>query len=130
MSDALHHTGRIRKALSNLVAPKAEQEMQDAETGVRTLGASPIADCDCGAKATVGGILKSVALLPKAGIPSLEADLFDGTGHLRLVFLGRRSIAGIEPGRRMIATGRINKTGDRLTMYNPRYQLLPRAGSD
>ena len=50
----------------------------------------------------------SVSQRPRAGVPAVEADLFDGSGHLTVVFLGRRTIAGIEPGRRIIATGRVN----------------------
>lgn len=111
--------------LSSFAAPKAEQEMLEAQDQVHARGATPIIECGGGSRSTVTGVLKSVSLRPRAGVPALEADLFDGTGHLTLVFLGRRAIAGIEPGRRIVATGRINCHDDRSLMYNPRYQLLP-----
>lgn len=109
------------------MAPKAEQEMLEAQVQVEQTGATPIVECGGGKSSTVAGVLKSVSLRPRAGVPALEADLFDGTGHLRLVWLGRRAIAGIEPGRRITATGRINCHDDLAMMYNPRYQLLPGA---
>ncbi len=116
--------------LSSLVAPKAEQEMREARSQVRATGATPIKDCEGGALTTVSGVLKSVSLRPRAGVPAVEADLFDGTGHLSVVFLGRRSIVGIEPGRRIVATGRVNCHDNVNMMYNPRYQLLPLANGE
>ena len=37
---------------------------------------------------------------PRGGAPALEAELYDGSDVIDLVWLGRRQIAGIEPGRR------------------------------
>ena len=118
-------TARLRRALSGLVAPKSEQEIREERRQLQVTGATPISDCTGGASTTVYGVLKSVSLRPRAGVPAVEADLFDGSGHLKVVFLGRRSIAGIEPGRRITATGRINSHDGVAMMYNPRYQLLP-----
>ena len=47
---------------------------------------------------TVYGSLKNVSLAPRAGTPTLEATLYDGSGAVTLVWLGRRKIAGIKPG--------------------------------
>ena len=118
--------------LSGLVAPKAEQEIRDGQYQVQVTGSTPIVDCveRAGVLTTVTGVLKAVSLRPTAGVPAVEADLFDGSGHLTVVFLGRRSIAGIEPGRRLIATGRVNCREGAAMMYNPRYQLLPNPNED
>ena len=53
----------------------------------------------------------------------MEADLWDGTGNVTLIWLGRRDIAGIQPGRRMIVHGRIATVRGDRTIYNPRYEL-------
>jgi len=111
------------------VAPKAEQEIREAQQ-VTAVGARPISDCAGGSRTTVCGVLKSVSLRPRAGVPALEADLFDGSGHLTLVFMGRRAIAGIEPGRPLVATGRVNCPDGTAMMYNPRYRLLPLSDRD
>jgi hypothetical protein len=66
-----------------------------------------------------------VTLRPRAGVPALEAELFDGTDALDVVWLGRRSIAGIEPGRRLVAHGRISHARGRRVLFNPRYELRP-----
>jgi hypothetical protein len=58
----------------------------------------------------------------------MEADLWDGTGNITLIWLGRRDIPGIRPGRHVTVHGRIARIKDERTMYNPSYQL--RAGPD
>jgi DNA/RNA endonuclease YhcR with UshA esterase domain len=67
-------------------------------------------------------------LRPRQGVPAVEAELYDGSGALDLVWLGRRTIAGIEPGRRIAVTGMVCEAEGRRTMFNPRYELKPRAG--
>jgi hypothetical protein len=39
------------------------------------------------------------------------------------VWLGQRRIAGIEPGRRIVASGRVGVHAGRLAIYNPWYEL-------
>ena len=55
----------------------------------------------------------------------MEAELYDGTGVISLVWLGRRHIAGIEPGRRLRVTGMVTGDGEGRSIFNPGYELLP-----
>jgi len=55
----------------------------------------------------------------------MEADLWDGTGHVTLIWLGRREIRGMRPGRKIVAHGRIARIKDERVMYNPSYELRP-----
>ena len=87
-------------------------------------GAQPIDACVIGQPSTVHGLLRSVTLRPAEGTPVVEADLWDGTGQLNLVFLGRRRIPGITPGRHLVVHGRPIMRAGQLTMMNPRYELL------
>jgi hypothetical protein len=41
------------------------------------------------------------------------------------VWLGRRHIAGISPGRSLQVQGRIGLHDGVRTLYNPRYELIP-----
>src|SRR3954451_21820758 len=50
-------------------------------------------------RVTLVGEVTGVRVVPRAGSPSLEVTLNDGTGTVLLVFTGRRRIAGIDPGR-------------------------------
>lgn len=100
---------------------QAEELRQDAEQA----GCTPIARCADRELVTVSGTLRAVTLRPRAGVPALEAELFDGSDALDVVWLGRRSIAGIEPGRRLVATGRLGHARGRRVLFNPRYELRP-----
>jgi hypothetical protein len=69
------------------------------------------------------GSLRTVTLRPRGGVPALEAELYDGSGVITLIWLGRRRIAGICPGRQIKVSGRIGNTDGMRVMFNPRYEL-------
>jgi hypothetical protein len=75
---------------------------------------------------TVVGEISSIRIVPRAGSPSLEATITDGTGSIVAVWTGRRRIAGVSPGKRLVLEGRGMPAGSgtRLLVYNPRYELL------
>ena len=84
-----------------------------------------IADAPDRERVTLRGVLRTVTLRPRAGVPALEAELDDGSGVIALVWLGRRRIAGIGPGRSISVEGRIGAHEGTRVMYNPRYELIP-----
>ena len=79
--------------------------------------------CRKGAVVTVTGRLKSVVYTPRENVPTLESELFDGSGSVTLVWLGRRRIPGIEPGRTVTARGRFAAVEGKRVIYNPWYEL-------
>ena len=86
----------------------------------------PISEAAPRREATLVGEITSLRIVPRAGSPSLEATISDGTGALIAVWTGRRRIAGVAPGRRLMVSGRGAPTGykGRLLFLNPRYELL------
>ena len=78
---------------------------------------------------TLCGTLRTVTLRPRAGVPALEAELYDGSGTVAIVWLGRRQIAGVEPGRGIRVHGRLAVNEGRPVMFNPRYELRPAGGA-
>jgi hypothetical protein len=72
----------------------------------------------------VTGHVRSLRVQPRAGVPTLECVLFDGTGGLSVVFLGRRHVAGIDVGTRMLVEGVVGDYHGRLAVLNPVYELL------
>ena len=75
------------------------------------------------------GTLRTVTLRPRGGAPALEAELYDGSDVIDLIWLGRRKIAGIEPGRLVLAEGLVSMQDGRKVMFNPRYELRPAGGA-
>lgn len=61
---------------------------------------------------------------PARGRPTFEVELWDGSGTVRLVFLGRRTVRGLVAGRTLLATGRLTKRDGRMTIFNPRYEII------
>jgi hypothetical protein len=53
----------------------------------------------------------------------VEAELFDGTDSILLVWIGRRRIPGIEPGKTLQVRGRVGERDGRKAIYNPYYEL-------
>lgn len=86
--------------------------------------ATPIANLVWRRRATVVGRVRSVRVQPMAGIPTVQCTLVDDTGGLLIVFFGRRRIAGIRPGVRMVVEGMVGALDRRMAILNPGYQLL------
>jgi hypothetical protein len=101
-----------------------ELEADDLQQRVADEGAHPVAHCQERSLVTVLGTVRSLTLRPRAGTPTLEVELYDGSGTVTLIWLGRREIAGIAPGKQLRATGRITSDGPRRVIFNPRYDLV------
>jgi amino acid transporter len=76
--------------------------------------------------AVVQGRIRSVEVSPISGSPALRCELVDETGGVTLLFYGRRSITGIEPGVQLRAEGRIGTYKGHMAIANPLYSLMPR----
>jgi hypothetical protein len=115
---------RLRQRLSAW-ADTSDQHARDlrrtfGESGVETIAAT--ADRK---PVRLRGTLRTVTLRPRGGVPALEAELYDGSGAITLIWLGRRRIAGIAPGRSIEVNGRIGVHDGLRIMFNPRYELMP-----
>jgi hypothetical protein len=86
-------------------------------------GAQRACDCRSGEEVTVMGRLRSVELCPTNEAATLQAELFDGTQGVTLIWLGRRRIPGIEPGRTIKVRGRMAERAGQKVLYNPYYEL-------
>ncbi|MHB1067001.1 MAG: OB-fold nucleic acid binding domain-containing protein [Candidatus Nanopelagicales bacterium] len=84
--------------------------------------------CTPGETVTVRGMVRSMTLRPRSNVPALEIELYDGSGSVTVVWLGRRRIPGIDPGRSMVVTGRLTCNTESPTIFNPRYELKPLKG--
>jgi hypothetical protein len=126
MPDQGSTEGPRTRGLLNQLRQWANQDRAEAvelQKEAEKVSALRIAEAPDRDLVTVAGTLKTVTLRPRGGVPALEAELTDGTGSLILLWLGRRRIAGIGPGRSIEVTGRIGRHGGVRTMYNPRYNL-------
>lgn len=115
--------GPVRRIAGSLGKSKAQQHAEELQVAASAAGATPIVQCRGGQLSTVCGVLRSVTIRPRNNVPAVEADLYDGSGQVRLVWLGRRQIRGITPGREIVVTGRVTCNETNPTIFNPRYEL-------
>ena len=116
-------TGRWHRWTRTQAEVEADELLSDNKSVARDL--TRIDCCSPGATVTVRGMVRSMTLRPKSTVPALEIEVYDGSGSVAVVWLGRRKIPGIEPGRSIVVTGRLTCNADSPTIYNPRYELKP-----
>ncbi|MDE9366807.1 OB-fold nucleic acid binding domain-containing protein [Luteipulveratus sp. YIM 133132] len=110
-----------------LTRPQSQIEAEELRERTSAMGGTPICDVCDREMAQVCGTVRSVSLRPRADhVPALVVDLDDGSRSMRLVWLGRRKIAGIAPGTYLKATGRVAMKGGVPTIFNPSYELKAR----
>lgn len=102
------------------VESQEDSELRDRATAA---GCAAIKDAPERERVDIHGVLHDVTLRPVGDVTALEASLYDGTGTITLIWLGRRRIEGIAAGRSLTATGRIGHRGSERVMYNPAYRL-------
>ncbi len=115
-----------------LASTRVETGTDDDAVGVAAHeargGTTPIGSVSWKQRVTIEGRVKIVQVGTKAG-KSLEAQVFDETGGMRLLFFGRTKIPGIVPGAIVRATGTVGEYKGHLALANPRYELLSSDGT-
>ncbi|GAA3299619.1 OB-fold nucleic acid binding domain-containing protein [Dactylosporangium vinaceum] len=117
------HQRGLRKFFRRLTASDSELDAEELQRDAQQCGSMPALKCQRGQVVSLKGRLRTVVYTPRTNLPTLEAELFDGSDLVTLVWLGRRHIAGIEPGRAITAKGRIAVRDGRKVLYNPYYEL-------
>ncbi len=107
---------RARKAL----APRLEPTPRATED----CGYIPIGQVAWRSEVSVQGRVRSMRIQPWADVASLECTLVDESGGITVVFLGRRHIAGVQPGTTMRVSGMAGSHHNKLAIMNPEYSLI------
>jgi amino acid transporter len=110
------HAAEVRQAVSGITGAGGERPARIDASSEREMVA-------------LAGTLREVTLRPRGTSLTMEADLWDGTGRVKLVWLGRRDIPGIEPGRRIVVRGRLATVKGERAIFNPSYDLQPVDGA-
>lgn len=108
---------RLRRFLSS----PEQQEAEDRADQARAAGAMPLSECKVRQKVTLRGTVTSVT---SSNAAWLEALLEDGTGSVNLIWMGRRRIECIMPGRDLLVTGRLSEEEGRRVIFNPEFEVL------
>lgn len=120
--------GLITRVADRLTCSEEELEARELQADSDRLGGTPIAGVGDRQLASVCGTVRSVTLRPRATVPALVAELYDGSRSLNLVWLGRRRIAGIAPGTYLTVRGRVTHHTGTPTIFNPAYEIITGRG--
>ena len=118
----------ISRAYRKFTASTTElesQELRDKFSTSDDIQTQLIGQCQPGAQVEVVGSIRSVSIAPSSKSPVLEIELYDGSGAVTVVWMGRRMIPGIVAGRTVKVCGRLTCNADRSVIFNPRYELRP-----
>jgi hypothetical protein len=77
----------------------------------------------------VAGIVETLRVRPREGVPAIEAIITDGTGTVTAVWLGRRNLPGLTLNARLILEGRLGGERPRLQVMNPQYEFVAAPGA-
>jgi translation initiation factor 2B subunit (eIF-2B alpha/beta/delta family) len=89
-------------------------------------GVQDVTDCMERTRRKVAGVVESIKLVPRQFSNTLEVTVFDGTDRIIGVWLGRKSIPGIDLGTHLILEGTVGRfEPGPLRIINPAYELLP-----
>jgi hypothetical protein len=113
----------LRRFFKRLAASEEELEAEELQRESAESGCRLAEQVRRGERVSITGRLRTVCYTPRTNLPTLEADLYDGSDVVTLVWLGRRQIPGIEPGRQLTVRGRIAVRDARKVIYNPYYEL-------
>jgi amino acid transporter len=99
-------------------------QLETARLTKRFAGSVDIAESPTRVPVSLTGEITASRVVPRAGGPSLEVTITDGTGEVLAVFSGRRSVAGLDLGRAITIEGVMRVEEDHRILVNPIYTLL------
>ncbi len=119
-------TSSIREAARRFSRSTAAIEQDELRVASTKNGGTPIDACCDRQLVQCCGTVRYTSLRPRTdSVPAFVVGLDDGTRTMQLVWLGRRSIAGIEPGVYLSAKGRVLHRRGMPTIFNPDYEIKP-----
>ena len=116
----------LRERLRELSRTPLEQDADELQQQSASEGGDDLSALAPRFSACVCGTVRAVTLPPRRSVPALVAEVWDGKGAVNLVWVGRRSIGGIEPGTFVRARGRVTTVRGVQTIFNPAYEILPK----
>lgn len=116
-------TERPHKLIRSFLRGNYESYNESVAGESLTLGFSNCRNSQLRTRVKLHGVIDSIIISPKTE-NVFRVVLNDGVGKVQLVFLGRKRIAGLLPGKKLDVEGLLQKSDDELTIFNPEYTLI------
>lgn len=109
--------GRMAESDEQRYAEEVEAWASSAPGTIRIRDAVPRS------RVKLAGVVRRITVRPLEGSESLEALLYDGTGEVTVVWMGRRSIQGLNLGTRLVVEGVLAEQRGERRIVNPRFEF-------
>ena len=86
-------------------------------------GSVRIAEAQPRSRVRLAGVVRRITVRPLEGNESLEAILFDGTGEVTVMWMGRRAIRGLSLGTHLIVEGLLAEQRGERRLVNPTFEF-------
>lgn len=120
----------FRNLVGRASASRDDINALEEQATAKAEGTIPIGKVKARQKVRLSGTLQALTFHPATQGPRLSALLYDGSGSIELVWMGRKEIPGIEPGKHLIVEGTVLSSAGRLRMMNPAYRIRHSEGSN
>ena len=112
----------------NIVEQIKPLEYEDLEAGelkreTQSFGCCLISDENTRHYTNLHGKIRSILISPLGAEPRFQAELYDGSGVVTLIWLGRREVKGIEVDQHITVHGHIGFQNKDRIIYNPKFEL-------
>jgi hypothetical protein len=116
--------GALRRFLHRLNQTDEDLLAEEVRTWAASIpGTVRIGDARYRTKVKLAGIVRRITVRPVEGFQSVEAVLWDGTGDVHAVWLGRRQVTGMTLGSRLILEGILGKERGVSRIVNPVFEF-------
>lgn len=115
----------LRRCVRRMSESAEQRYAEEIDEWCRAIpGTVRIADAPLRQHVKLAGVVRRITVRPLEGNESLEALLYDGTGEVTVVWMGRRSIPGLRLGTRIVVDGLLaEQRGDRR-LVNPSFEFV------
>jgi cytochrome c-type biogenesis protein CcmE len=114
----------IRRFFGRMAESDEQRLAEEIETWCEgTPGTVRIRDAGTRSRVRLAGVVRRITVRPLEGNESLEALLYDGTGEVTVVWMGRRSIPGLNLGTRLVVEGLLAEHRSERRMVNPSFEF-------
>lgn len=114
----------VRRFLERLRESDEEALAREVrEWAERVPGRIPIAQARPRTRVKLAGIVRRITVRPVEGFEALQVVLWDGTGEVSAVWLGRRGIPGLALGSRLVVEGMLGVDREGLRVVNPTFEF-------
>lgn len=114
----------FRRFFTRMAASDEQRYAEEIEAWASSIaGAVRIRDTVPRSRVKLAGVVRRITVRPLEGNESLEAILYDGTGEVTVVWMGRRSIPGLNLGTRLVVEGLLAEQRGERRIVNPRFEF-------